>query len=265
VTGVLISLVSAKGSPGVTASTLALASCWPDTAIAVDVDPQGGDVLAGVGGGSQPAGRGIVDVLVEARHGDLLAALGRQVSRPVPHSPLLLAGFGAPGQATTVPWAPLAGVLADLPGADVLADCGRFVLGHPISALLRRSHLIVVVTGSSLRAVRATARALPALRAELGVAGDDDEDALAVVVVGPDRPYAVDEIEDACETDVLGTLPHDPAAARVWTDAAPAGRGFRRSALQRAARDLATELLDRATEQTSGPGMLAPVPQAGRR
>ena len=161
-------LVSAKGSPGVTASALALGAVWPRTALVVDVDPQGGDVLVGVGGGRQAAGRGIVEVLVEARHGDLLAALGRHVTRPVPHSPLVLAGFGAPGQAATVPWAPLADLLAGLPDTDVLADCGRYYPGHPITALLRRSRFTVVVTGSSLRAVRATARVLAQLRAELG-------------------------------------------------------------------------------------------------
>lgn len=50
----LITFLSAKGSPGVTTAVLALATQWPRTAIAVDLDPQGGDVLAGVGGGPAP-------------------------------------------------------------------------------------------------------------------------------------------------------------------------------------------------------------------
>ena len=208
---------------------------WPRTALVVDVDPQGGDALAGVGGGRQAADRGIVDVLAEARHGDPRVALGRHVTRPAPHSPLLLGGFGAPGQAATVPWAPLAEVLAGLPDTDVLADCGRYCPHHPLGELLRRSRVTLLVTGSSLRAVRATARGLPLLRAELGIAVDDDE-SVGLLVIGPDRPYSVGEIEQACGTEVVGTLPHDPAAARVWTDAAPAGRSFRRSPLQRAAR-----------------------------
>ena len=240
----LIIVVSAKGSPGVTASTLALGAVWPRTAIVVDVDPQGGDVLVGVGGGRNAAGRGIVEVLVEARHGDLLAALGRHVIRPVPHSPLVLAGFGAPGQAATVPWAPLADVLAGLPDTDVLADCGRYHPGHPITALLRRSRFTVVVTGSSLRAARATARVVAQLRAELSLAPDDDE-SLGLLVVGPDRPYSVDEIEDGCQAEMVGTLPHAPQVARVWTDGAHPGRSFRRSALHRAAGELAGELTAR--------------------
>ena len=83
----------------------------------------------------------------------------------------------------------------------------------PITALLRRSRFTVVVTGSSLRAVRATARVAAQLRAELGmpahdIAVDDDE-SLGLLVVGPDRPYSVEEIEDGCQAEVVGTLPYD--------------------------------------------------------
>jgi hypothetical protein len=259
---VLISVVSVKGSPGVTTAALALGSVWPRTALVVDVDPQGGDVLAGVGGGRQAADRGIVDVLTEARHGDPRAALSRHVTRPAPHAPLLLAGFGAPGQAARVPWTPLAEVLDGLPETDVLADCGRYTPTHPVGGLLRRSRFTMVVTGSSLRAVRSAARGLPLLRAELGLAVDDDE-SIGLLVVGPDRPYGVGEIEQACHTELLGTLPHDPAAAAVWTDARHPGRSFRRSSLQRAAVALADELTDRLTTDTTpadSPSTAAPAP-----
>jgi MinD-like ATPase involved in chromosome partitioning or flagellar assembly len=249
---VLITLISAKGSPGVTASTLALASCWPRSAVVVDVDPQSGDVLVGLDGGRRPSGPGIVDVLVEARHGDLLDALGRHVTRPVSHGPPVIAGFGAPGQATTVPWAPLARILTGLSGTDVLADCGRFCHGHPQAALLHESSLTIVVTGSSLRALRTTARVLPQLRDAAGVAVDDDE-GIGLIVVGPDQPYSVQEIEGSCEAEVIGVLPHDADAARVWTDAAHPRRSFRRSALQRAASGLAQQIVARlATELPSG-------------
>lgn len=252
----LISLVSAKGSPGVTVAALALASRWPRPAVVVDVDPQGGDLLAAISGGQQPSGPGIVDVLVEARRGNLRAALGRHATRPVPHAPPVVAGFGAPGQAATVPWGPLARVLADLPGTDVLADCGRFCHSHPQSALLRGSHLTIVVTTSSLRALRATARVVPQLRDVLGVAIDDDE-RLGLVVVGPDQPYSISEIEDSCGAEVVGTLPSDRRAVRVWTDAADPPRSFQRSALQQAAAALGEDILARlpADPRPSDPAM----------
>jgi hypothetical protein len=244
----LISLLSAKGSPGVTTSVLALAARWPRTAIAVDLDPQGGDVLAGVGGGRQPTRHGIVELLVEARNGSMLAAMGRQVVRPVPHSPPVLAGFGAPGQAANVPWDLIGSHLVDVPGADVLADCGRFAVDNPVSAVLRRSDLILLVTGSSLRIVRAAARTLPLIRREVGTAGDaiSGPGRLVLVIVGPDLPYTAEEIAGGCQAEVAGTLPHDPVAASVWSDGAPPGRGFQRSRLQRAAGVLASALADRA-------------------
>ena len=73
----------------------------------------------------------------------------------------------------------------------------------------------------------------------------DDDESLGLLVVGPDRPYSVDEIEDGCQAEVVGTLPYAPDAARVWTDGAHPGRSFRRSALHRAAGDLAGELTAR--------------------
>ena len=85
---------------------------------------------------------------------------------------------------------------------------------------------------------------VPQLRAELGLPADDDE-AFGLLVVGPDDPYSVEEIEQACGAEVVGTLPDDPRAARVWTEAAPPRRGFARSALHRAAAVLADELAAR--------------------
>ncbi|MDN5750109.1 MAG: hypothetical protein L0H64_16620 [Pseudonocardia sp.] len=241
----LISFLSAKGSPGVTTAVLALAARWPRTAIAVDLDPQGGDILAGVGGGRQPVRHGIVELLVEARNTSMAAAMGRQVVRPTPHSPPVLAGFGAPGQAATVPWDLLGSHLVDVPGADVLADCGRFTLDHAVSAVLRRSDLVVLVTGSSLRSVRAAARTLPLIGREVGEA-NRGPGRLTLVIVGPDLPYTAEEIAGGCQIEVAGTLPHDSVAADVWLDGARPGRGFERSRLQRAAGVLAGELADRA-------------------
>lgn len=245
----LISFLSAKGTPGVTAAVLALAARWPRTAIAVDLDPQGGDILAGVGGGRQPTRHGIVELLVEARNENMLAAMGRQIVRLAPHSPPVLAGFGAPGQAANVPWDLIGSQLVDVPGADVLADCGRFAVDHSVAAMLRCSDLVVLVTGSSLRIVRAAARTLPLLRRQLGTTGDaiSNPGRLVLVIVGPDLPYTAEEIASGCQAEVAGTLPHDPVAASVWSDGTPPGRGFQRSRLQRAAGVLARALAERAS------------------
>jgi MinD-like ATPase involved in chromosome partitioning or flagellar assembly len=257
----LISFISAKGSPGVTTAVMAVASRWPRPAIATDLDPQGGDILAGVGGGNVPATHGVVDVVVDARRTDLLAAMHQHVTRPAAHSPLVLAGFGAPGQATGIPWEPMTRQFTDLPGAEVLADCGRFVVGHPVVAALRNSDLTVVVTGSSLRSVRATARTLPLIRAELGLPPQRHErgpaERLVLVVAAPNRPYDLGEIARACGSEVIGSLPHDPDSTQVWVDGAEPRRSFRRSALQHAAFDLAFALMDRATALRSADAPVA--------
>ena len=61
----IISLLSAKGSPGVTTSVVALTMAWTSahggrSAVAVDADPIGGDTAAGILGGTVPSGAGIL-------------------------------------------------------------------------------------------------------------------------------------------------------------------------------------------------------------
>ena len=47
----LIAMTSAKGAPGVTTAALALALSWPRRTVLAELDPAGGDVLAGYGRG----------------------------------------------------------------------------------------------------------------------------------------------------------------------------------------------------------------------
>ena len=214
----LISFLSAKGSPGVTTTVLALASRWPAPAVVVEADPMGGDMLAGVGGAAVPATRTVLDLVVAARQTGVAAALPGQLVRPAPHCPPLLAGVGSPAHAAAVPWGQLGAELARLPGRHVLADCGRYVPGNGIVELLRRSHLVVLVLRSALPAVRAAARLVPLLDGELDAAGGPP---VVGVLIDPGRPYGVAEIEQACGLSIVGALPADPRTARVWSDGHP--------------------------------------------
>jgi MinD-like ATPase involved in chromosome partitioning or flagellar assembly len=231
----LISFVSAKGSPGVTTSVLALASVWPRTAVVVEADPAGGDIAAGLGRGAWPAGAGLTDLVVDIRTCGADDALRHRAVRLAPHCPLALAGLGAPQQAAAVPWERLGNEFRRIADADILVDCGRFSPSDGTSALVGRSDRVVVVTGSSLRSVRATARLVPLL--------DERGDHHGLVVVGPDRPYDAAEIADSCGAPLLGTLPDDGRTAAVWSDGHAAGRWFARSALQRTAAALAHTLI----------------------
>lgn len=245
----LVGLVSAKGSPGVTTAALAIASCWPRRALVVEADPFGGDIRAGLAAGSWPASAGIADAVVDLRSSGIDEALRRRVHRAAPHAPAVLAGLGSVGQAVTVPWGQIGAALGRLRGADTIADCGRFALANGVAPLLSTCDALVLVTGSTLRAARAASRVALQLRDELGTAPGDGR--VSVLVVGPGEPYSTAEIASGCDTAGLGELPRDPRAAAVWSDGARPDRSFDRSPLQRGARGVA-ERLFRADRTSDG-------------
>lgn len=250
----LIALCSAKGAPGVTTSGLALALSWPRPVVLAELDPAGGDVLAGYGRGELSAG-GLADLELAARRGGLARHMGSHLLRLDPEGRArLLPGLVDPAGARHVDWARLAATLASVEdgAVDVIADCGRLRAEHFPAAVIRRSAAVVVVTGSALRAVRAAAQAIAELRG-----GDGHVGTVAALVVGAGEPYGEREIGEALGVPVIGSLPRDAKAASVLSDGAPAGRLFGQSALLRAARTAATRLVDSASAHES---RLAPPP-----
>lgn len=234
----LISLISMKGSPGTSTAALALAAAWPRPVVVVDADPTGGDISAGLGRGTWPPRATLGELVIAARSTPVGEALRRLVVRPAPHSPPVLAGLGSPAQAAAVPWQRLARGFRDLSGADVVLDAGRWITAAVTAPLLRESDQVVLVTGSALGAVRVAARAVPELRAELTTV----DDLLALLVVGPGRPYPASEIAAAIHVELLGVLPWDERGAQVWSDGVDPGRRFAHGPLQRAARQVAQRL-----------------------
>lgn len=252
----LIALCSAKGAPGVTTSGLALALCWPRRVVLAELDPAGGDVLAGYGQARLSAG-GLAELQLAARRADLaqrLSAhlLGLDASGRV----RLLPGLVDPAGARHVDWGRLARALASVEdgAVDVLADCGRLRAEHFPLDVVQRAAAVIVVAGSTLRSVRAATHAVAELREELtgrrGSAGT-----LAALVVGPGEPYSEREIGEALGVPVLGSLPRDAKAASVLSDGTPAGRSFGQSALLRAARATAASMSEfaAASEDRLGP------------
>ncbi len=236
----MIGLLSAKGSPGVTTTALALAAEWPRQALLLDADPFGGDVRAGLGRGEWPPAAGLPEAVADLREVGLDEALSRRVHRPAPWAPPVLAGLGCIGQAATLPWTRIGSELARLRGADVVADCGRFAQADGVSGLLRTCDALVLITGSSLRAARAAARVAPQLVQQLSVRSGDPR--VSVLVLPSSEPYTGCEVAEACGLPLLGELPDDPRAAGVWSDGERPWRGFGRSALQREARRIARQL-----------------------
>jgi len=237
---VLIALCSAKGAPGVTTSALALALSWPRPVILAELDPAGGDVLAGYGRGEMSAG-GLADLALAARRGGPARHLDSQLLRLDPEGRgRLLPGLADPAGARNVDWDRLAAALVAVEdGAiHVVADCGRLRAEHFPDAVVHRAAAVVLVTGSTLRAVRSATQAIAELRERDACSG-----MLGALVIGPGKPYGEREISEALGVPVVGSLPQDEKAAVVLSDGAPASRLFAQSALLRAARTIANGLV----------------------
>lgn len=243
----LIAMTSAKGAPGVTTAALAMTLSWPRgrRAVMAELDPAGGEVLAGYGGGQLPA-PGLGELIFAARRGGGLAQQlwPHLVTMDTAKRALLLPGLADPAAARGVGWDRLAAALAGLDGddVDVLADCGRLRAEWYPEPVLRRAAAVVVVCGSSLRGVRSAKQAVAELRAGPLVEMGAGVEGLCLLVVGPGGPYSEKEISAAVGVPVVAVLPRDTKAAAVLSDGVPAGRTWLQSKLMRAAGVAAAEV-----------------------
>jgi len=238
-----LSLLSAKGSPGVTTATVALTMAWSvahpgRSALAVDADPIGGDIAAGVLRGAVPPSAGVLP-LATAR--DLVAR--EALDSATVHlrgdgSARVLPGVPDQVRAAALPlaWDVLAELRADLhhEGTDVLVDAGRVDRGGLGSAWLADSDVAVLVVRPSLPAVMAAHR-FAAAWTWAGVP-------LHLLVVDADSPYRAAEVADAVGVPLVGVLAFDPAGARVHSEGANPGRGFERTGYARSVRRVAGDL-----------------------
>ena len=271
----LIALTSAKGAPGVTTAALAITLSWPRPrrAVLAELDPAGGEVLAGYGGGQLPA-PGLGELIFAARRG---GGIGQQlwshlVTLDAGKRALLLPGLADPAAARGVGWDRLAAALVELDGedVDVLADCGRLrAEWYPVPAL-QRAAAVLVVCSSTLRGVRAAKQAVTELRGVLGAIGAGG-DGVGLLVAGPGGPYSGKEIAAAVGAPVIATLPRDAKAAAVLSDGVPTTRAWLQSRLMRAARVAAGDVAafagarrDRLTPATDVPAPATSAGGAGR-
>lgn len=144
----LISVMSAKGAPGTTTTSMLLANLWPAPSVLVDADPLGGDVALRLGATHGPLDteRGLMSLLPAARRGlephsvlqHAQTALGGQ---------LVVAGLPGPEQAVAVAplWSSLAGSFARVPGYDVVADLGQVNARSTHLAMLEQSVAAICV------------------------------------------------------------------------------------------------------------------------
>jgi hypothetical protein len=222
----VFALVSAKGSPGVSVTALALGLFWPARSLVAECDPAGGDALAGLLQGQLEADRGITNLAVAAGRGRLESEFWHQlVDLDAPHQRrLLLPGVSEPSQSGGLAaiWDRLAALFTTIgdgeSGVDVLADCGRLSTVNAPWPLLQAADAVALVVRPTLPGLAHGLVAADELRRRLpGHAGR-----LGLVVVD-DGPYT-GEAGKRLGLPVFGVLPADHRTAAALS---LGGRGVR--------------------------------------
>lgn len=215
----VITLTSAKGSPGVTTTAVALALVWPRPVLLLEADVTGGSsILAGYFQGNQRHDRGLIDLAAAHRSGNLQDGL-HTASIPFPNSSArFIPGLASPAQAGTMErlWEPIAAVLRGLEstGTDVIIDAGRLgAIGGP-NPLIREADVTLLVTRTNLPAIAATRARAGVLRKELADRGTG-EDAMWLLLVGEGQPFSKREVKAAVDLPEAATMAWDPVNAEV--------------------------------------------------
>ena len=217
----LITLVSASGSPGTTTAALALAISWHRPVLLVEADPAGvSAIAAGWFKGSPPHNRGLVNLAVAHRHGDLAAAV-RENTFGLDQFPVtVLPGVRSPAQAASVHalWNPLVPILQDLDhnGMDVIVDAGRLIACASPWPLVRASDAVLLTTRTNVPALAGARVWGSQLACEFDILGTGDH--LAVLLVGEGRPFTAREMKKHTGLATVASLAWDPVNAQKISD-----------------------------------------------
>ena len=246
----LIAIASDKGAPGVTTAALALAAVWPRPVLLAECDPAGGDLVyrfpAAAGGHLDPR-RGVLSLAVVARRGMQPQQVWEHVQKL--HGGLdVLAGVtnAEQGVGLNLLWGPIGKVLASLPQADVIADCGRLGADGPLYDLLAEATTVVLVTKVHVADVirlRDRTAAFAAAVQNRGRRGFG----VGVVVVADYKKFraALGEVQQVlgqanAPATVLGGLAHDTRGADLLSG--EWGGNLDRTLLIKTAREVAQHL-----------------------
>lgn len=252
----LIALVSAKGSPGVTTTTLMLSAVWPRPVLVAECDPAGGDIAAGFYRGAAEVPGGVLAVASRLRRGvqpeeffEHAMPLDEAQQRWV------LPGFRDPAQAGALAsqWGAFAEACEALAqqGMDVIADCGRLQAAYAPTELIRRAAAVGLVARPTLVALRATYPWVATLRAELADDTVSHSSRLQLIVVGEKGTVTATELVRLLDVPLAGVVSWDPRVAGYFSEGRDAPRGIWRSATLRDVR-LAGERLDKGTAVVRG-------------
>jgi hypothetical protein len=219
----LIAIAADKGSPGVTTASVALAAIWPRPVLLAECDPSGGDLvyrLPAANGGPLDPRRGLLNVAVAARRGLEPHQVWEQSQKL--HGGLdVLAGVSGAEQGAGLEllWGAVGKVLAGVPQADVIADCGRLGADGPIYDLLAEAASVVLLSRATVGEVIRLRDRTAALAAALGKRGRPAVRVNVVVVADyKNIGSAVEQVGHALRHSgvpghVIGGLAYEPRSA----------------------------------------------------
>lgn len=217
----IITLASASGAPGTTTAAIALSIAWHRPVLLMEADPAGvSAIAAGWFKGNPPHNRGLVNLAVAHRHGDLATAL-RENTFGLDQFPVtVLPGVRSPAQATSVHalWVPLVPILQDLDhnGMDVIIDAGRLIGCASPWPLVRASDAVLLTSRTNVPALAAARVWGAQLAGEFETLGIGDH--LALLLVGEGRPFTAKEMKRHTGLSTVASLAWDPVNAERISD-----------------------------------------------
>src|SRR5437868_82692 len=149
----LVAWIGIKGAGGASTSALAVASVWPSDrgVLFAELDLAGGDLVARFGLAPDP---GVVQLGAAFRHALCAEEVWAHSQRLPGGVPVLVGPASAQqGYALGHLWEHLGPVLAALPDADVIADCGRLEPGSPVLELVGQAAILVLAARPTLEGV----------------------------------------------------------------------------------------------------------------
>jgi hypothetical protein len=150
----LIVVAADKGAPGVTTASVALAAVWPRPVLLAECDPAGGDLvyrLPAADGGRLDPRRGLLSLAVAARRGLQPHQVWEHAQKLRGGLDILAGVSGAEqGAGLELLWGSVGRILAAVPQADVIADCGRVGVDGPVYDLLAQASAVILLTRVSL-------------------------------------------------------------------------------------------------------------------
>jgi cellulose biosynthesis protein BcsQ len=249
----VVSMCSAKGSPGVTTIACAIAAVWPAErgVVVAECDPSGGDLAARFG---LSAKRGMTSLMLDARHTSFEPIQIRDHLQTLPGGLEVLVGPTGAGASRTVD-SQLSGCLARLLEHrvgdsevlhDLVLDCGRILPGAPgqVAALAAADHVLVIArpTVDSVASTRWIAERLSR--------GNPDGVLASLVLVG-NGPVPSSEAASTLGLELVSIVPEDRVGSAALRGESVKARRLARSALVSCARSLVLKLLEERAPASS--------------